>query len=153
MSSSSKVWLKVVLLALSLCQLGLGAAQECEGVVQALGVTPDQVKEIRASVAIALKQGTILNFSRNETCVTWEEFNSTLEKIVDVAIENILLLHAGIANASGGVNVIEAHIMTAVNKIITNISNSFEQLVSPIMTQLHFLRLPGSTPSHPASSC
>ena len=77
MGSSSNVWLKVVLLALSLSQLGLGAAQECEGVVQALGVTPDQVKKIRANVAISLTQGMILN-RRNETCVTWEGFNSTL---------------------------------------------------------------------------
>ena len=64
------------------------------------------------------------------------------------------MLPSGIANASTGVNVsvaaIEAHITTAVNIIITNICNSFEQLVSPIMTQLHFLHLPGTTPSHPA---
>ena len=39
---------------------------------------------------------------------------------------------------------IEAHITTAVNKIISNIFNSLEQLVFPIMTQLHFLHLPGS---------
>ena len=49
-----------MLLALSLSKLGMGAAQECEGVVQALGVTPDQVKEIRADMAIALKEDTIL---------------------------------------------------------------------------------------------
>ena len=58
---------------------------------------------------------------------------------------------------SSGVNVsvaaIEAHIMTAVNKAIANILNSFEQLVFPIMTQLHFLHPPGTTPSHSAVSC
>lgn len=43
--------------------------------------------------------------------------------------------------------------MTAVNKAITKISHSFEQLVFPIMTQLNFLHLPGTTPSHPAVSC
>ena len=39
------MWFKVVLLALSLSLLGLGAAQECEGVVGVLGVTPDQLKK------------------------------------------------------------------------------------------------------------
>ena len=88
--------------------------------------------------------------------MTWEEFNSTLEKIVDVVIEKCLAA-GGVANVSSGVNIslatIEAHITTAVNKRIITISNSFEQLVFRIMTQLHFLRLPGTTPSYPAVFC
>ena len=39
------MWFKEILLALSLSLLGLGAAQECEGVVGVLGVTPDQLKK------------------------------------------------------------------------------------------------------------
>ena len=139
-----------VLLALSHSLLGLGAAQECEGFVGVLGMTPDQLKkEIRANVAAALKQGAVMN-SGNGTCVVLnqEEQNMTLvEKIVDTAVERCLA--------------------TAVKEVIANISNSFEQLLSPIMiemnksnaniqammSQLHLLRLPGSTPSHPAASC
>ena len=96
-------------------------------------MTPDQLKkEIRANVASALTRGVITS-SGNESCVTWEELNTTLEKIVDTAIEKRLA--------------------TAVDEVIANISNSFEQLVSPIMTKLDLLHLPGSTPSHPAASC
>ena len=52
------MWFKVVLLVLSLSLLGLGAAQQCEGFVGVLGMTPDQLKkEIRANVAAALKAG------------------------------------------------------------------------------------------------
>ena len=144
------MWFKVVLLVLSLSLLGLGAAQECEGFVGVLGMTPDQLKkEIRANVAAALKQG-VINSSGNGTCVgpNQEEQNTTLvEKIVDTAIERRLA--------------------TAVEEVIANISNSFEQLLSPIMiamnksnaniqammSQLHLLHLPGNTPSHPAASC
>ena len=143
------MWFKVVLLVLSLSLLGLGAAQECEGFVGVLGMTPDQLKEIRVNVAAALKQGAVMN-SGNGTCVglNQEEQNTTLvEKIVDTAIERRLA--------------------TAVEEVIANISNSFEQLLSPIMiamnksnaniqammTQLQLLRLPGNTPSHPAASC
>ena len=144
------MWFKVLLLVLSLSLLGLGAAQDCEGFVGVLGMTPDQLKkEIRANVAAALKQGAVMN-SGNGTCVglNQEEQNTSLvEKIVDTAVEKRLA--------------------TAVEEVIANISNSFEQLLSPIMiemnksnaniqammSQLHLLRLPGSTPSHPAASC
>ena len=37
------MWFKVVLLVLSLSQLELGAAQQCEGFVGVLGMTPDQL--------------------------------------------------------------------------------------------------------------
>ena len=144
------MWFMAMLLVLSLSLLGLGAAQECEGFVGVLGMTPDQLKkEIRANVEAALKQGAVMN-TGNGTCVgpNQEEQNTTLvEKIVDTAIER--------------------HLATAVEEVIANISNSFEQLLSPIMiamnksnaniqammAQLHLLRLPGSTPSHPAASC
>ena len=119
-----------MLLVLPLSLLGLGTAQECEGFVGVLGMTPDQL--IQANVAAALTWGVITN-SGNESCVTWEELNMTLEKIVDIAVEK--------------------HLATATEEVIVNISKSFEQLVSPILTQLHLLHLPGSTPSHPAASC
>ena len=143
--------LKVVLLVLSLSLLGLGAAQECEGVVGVLGMTPDQLKkEIRATVAAALKHNVNLS-SGNETnlheVLSQNRVNTTLEKAVDV--------------------VIEKRLSTAMEEVITNLSSSFEQLISPIitkmdqsnaniqaiMTQLQHLRVPGSTPSHPAVSC
>ena len=44
-------------------------------------------------------------------------------------------------------------IQAGVDDTIVNISSSFEQLLSPIMTKLDLLHLPGSTPSHPAASC
>ena len=141
-SAQRVMWFKAVLLVLSLSLLGLGAAQECEGFVGVLGMTPDQLKkEIRATVAAALKQGAI-NSSGNGSCVVsnQEELNNTLEKTVDVAIEKF--------NSK-----MEKIIDTAVEEVIANISSSFEQLLSPIMTELHLLRLPGSTPSHPAASC
>ena len=140
------MWFKVLLLVLSLSLLGLGAAQECEGFVGVLGMTPDQLKkEIRANVAAALKEG-VINSSGNGSCVVsnQEELNTTLEKTVDVAIER---LNSTMEKA------IERHLATAVEEVIANISNSFEQLLSPIMTKLDLLRLPGSTPSHPAASC
>ena len=143
------MWFKVVLLVLSLSLLGLGAAQQCEGFVGVLGMTPDQLKkEIRANVAAALREGAVMSGCNGScVCPNQEKLNTTMEKIVDTAIEKRLA--------------------TAVDKVITNISNSFEQLLSPIMTemnksnaniqaimsQLLLLRLPGSTPSHPAASC
>ena len=142
------MWFKVVLLVLSLSLLGLGAAQQCEGFVGVLGMTPDQLKEIQANVAAALRQGVVMN-SGNGSCVcpNQEEQSTTLEKIMDTVMERYLAV--------------------AVEQVIANISNSFEQLLSPIMiemnksnaniqaitSQLHLLRLPGSTPSHPATSC
>ena len=151
------MWFKVVLLVLSLSLLGLGTAQECEGFVGVLGMTPDQLKkEIRANVAAALRQSVVMN-SGNGTWVVsnQEEQNITkLEKAVNVAIEKF--------NSK-----MEKMVAAAVEEVIANISNSFEQLLSPIVTemnksnaniqaimsQLHLLRLPGSTPSHPAASC
>ena len=144
------MWFKVVLLVLSLSLLGLGAAQECEGFVGVLGMTPDQLKkEIRANVAAALKQGVIMN-SGNGTCVglNQEELNTTLEKTVDVAVEKFNNTIEKIVDTA-----IERRLATAVEEVIANISNSFEQLLSPIMTKLDLLHLPGSTPSHPAASC
>ena len=82
-------------------------------------MTPDQLKkEIRANLAAALKQGAIMN-TGNWTCVgpNQEEQNTTLvEKIVDTAIKRYLA--------------------SAVEEVIVNISNSFEQLLSPIMTPI-----------------
>ena len=50
------MWLKLVFSSLSFFQLGLGAAQQCEGFVGVLGMTPDQLKkEIQANVAAALR--------------------------------------------------------------------------------------------------
>ena len=155
------MWFKVVLLALFLSLLGLGAAQECEGFVGVLGITPDQLKkEIRVNVAAALKEGASVS-SGNGSCVVsnQEELNTTLEKTVDVAIEKFNSTMEKIVDTA-----IERHLATAVEEVIANISNSFEQLLSPIviainksneamMSQLHLLRLPGSTPSHPGVSC
>ena len=138
-----------MLLVLSLSLLGLGAAQQCEGFVGVLGITPDQLKkEIRANVAAALREGAIMSGCNGScVCPNQEELNTTLEKAVDTTIER--------------------HLAVAVEQVIANISNSFEQLLSPIMiemnksnaniqaitSQLHLLHLPGSTPSHPAASC
>ena len=144
------MWLKVVLLALSLSQVGLGAAQECEGFVGVLGMTPDQLKkEIRANMAAALRQVASVN-SGNETCaiVTQESIDSKLEKAMDVALEKINNTIETIVD-----DAIATHLAKAVDEVIANISNSFEQLVSPIMTQLQLLHPPGHTPSHPATSC
>ena len=69
------MWFKVVLLALSLSQMGLGTAQECDGVA---GI-----------FAAVLKQGVSTN-SGNQTCVTREELSTTLEKVVDDVIEKRL---------------------------------------------------------------
>ena len=157
------MWFKVVLLVLFLSLLGLGAAQECEGFVGVLGITPDQLKEIRVNVAAALKEGASVS-SGNGSCVVsnQEELNTTLEKAVDVAIEKFNSTMEKIVDTA-----IERHLATAVEEVIANISNSLEQLLFPIMiamnksnaniqammSQLHLLRLPGSTPSHPAASC
>ena len=150
---------KVVLLVLSLSLLGLGAAQECEGFVGVLGMTPDQLKkEIRANVVTALREGAITS-GGNETRVVLnkEELNSTLEKVVDVAIEKLNSTLEKVVDVA-----IERHLATAM-EVIANVSNSMEQLVTQmdqsnaniqaIMTQLQHLRVPGSTPSHPAVSC
>ena len=147
---AGRMWISVAVVTLAL--FWLGAGQECEGFVGVLGMTPDQLKkEIQTNVAAALKQSAITGTlsSANETYIVLsrDELNTTLEKVVDVTVEK--------------------HIGTAVEEVIANISNSFEQLVSPIMTrldrcnanveaimtQLHLLRVPGSTPSHPAASC
>ena len=144
------MWFKVVLLALFLSQVGLGVAQECEGFVGVLGMTPDQLKkEIRANVAAALRQGASVN-SGNETCgvLTQENIDNKLEMAMDVAIEKINSTIEKIVD-----DAIATHLAKAVDEVIANISNSFEQLLSPIMTELQLLRLPGSTPSHPAVSC
>ena len=144
------MWFKVVLLALSLSQLGLGVAQQCEGFVGVLGMTPDQLKnEIRANVAAALRQGASVN-SGNETCaaLTQEDFDNKLEKAMNSAIQKINSTVEKVVN-----DAIAMHLAKAVDEVIANVSNSFEQLVSPIMTQLQLLHLPGSTPSHPATSC
>ena len=143
------MWFKVVLLlVLSLSLLGLGAAQQCEGFVGVLGITPDQLKkEIRANVGAALKEGAAMN-RENETCLNQEELNTTLEKAVNVAIEKLNSTMEKIVDTA-----VKRHLAAAVEEVIVNISNSFEELVSPIMTQLYLLHPPGSTPSHPAASC
>ena len=144
------MWFKVVLLVLSLSLLGLGAAQQCEGFVGVLGMTPDQLKkEIRANVAAALREGAIMT-SDNGSCVcpNQEKLNTTLEKIVNVAIEKFNSTMEKIVDTT-----IEKRLATAMDEVIANISNSFEELLAPIMTKLDLLRLPGTTPSHPAASC
>ena len=86
------MWFKVVLLVLSLSQLELGAAQQCEGFVGVLGMTPDQLKkEIQANVAAALREGVVVD-SGNGTCVVsnHKKENSSLEKFVDTGIERHL---------------------------------------------------------------
>ena len=159
------MWFKVMFLALSLSLLRLGAAQECEGFVGIRG----QLKEIQANVAAILRQNVIAK-SENETCVTSEELNSTLENTLDVAMEKfsstlekivdaVVEKRLGTAveklNVSCEVNklsverAIEANIVTA-NEVVAHILSS---LVSPAMAQLQLLRLPGNTPSHPATSC
>jgi len=155
------MWFSVALLALALSQLG--GTQECEVVV----LSQDQLKkEIQANMAAALRQGAITNTlcSGNETHIilTQEQLNSTLEKIVDVAMEKCVAtaveevtaqILSKMNSTMDKVAAIEKHITTSVDEVVTNISASFEQLVSPLMTQLHLLRVPGSTPSHPATSC
>ena len=118
------MWFNVVLLVLYLSQLGLGAAQQCEGFVGVLGMTPDQLKkEIQANVGAALREGAAMNIG-NGTCVgsNQKEHNATLEKavlekIVDTAIERYLA--------------------TAMEEVTANISNSFEQIVSPIRIEMN----------------
>jgi len=155
------MWFSVALLALALSQLG--GTQECEVVV----LSQHQLKkEIQANMAAALRQGAITSTlcSGNETYVvlTREELNSTMEKVVDVAMEKCVATAVEEVTAQilskmnstvDKVAAIEKHISTSVDEVVTNISASFEQLVSPLMTQLHLLRVPGSTPSHPAISC
>ena len=193
------MWFKVVLLVLSLSLLGLGAAQECEGFVGVLGMTPDQLKkEIRANVGAALRQGVVMS-NGNGTCVgsNQKEQNATLEKavlekIVDTAIERRLATameevvanisnsfehlvspimiemrkcNANIQDVDGALEkfnstmekmvdtAVERRLANVVEEVVANISNSFEELLTPIMTKLDLLRYPGSTPSHPATSC
>ena len=55
-----------------------------------------------------------------------EKFNNTMEKMIDTAVERRLA--------------------TAVEEVVANISNSFEELLTPIMTKLDLL-LSGSTPA------
>ena len=145
------MWFKAaVLLVLSLSLLGLGAAQQCEGFVGVLGITPDQLKkEIRANVAAALREGAIMTSDNGSyVCPNQEKLNTTLEKIVNVAIEKFNSTMEKIVDTT-----IEKRLATAMDEVIANISNSFEELLAPIMTKLDLLRLPGSTPSHPAASC
>ena len=120
------MWFKVVLLVLYLSLLGLGAAQQCEGFVGVLGMTPDQLKkEIRTNVAAALRQGVVMNCgngiwvgsNQKEQNATLEK--AVLEKIVDTAIERCLA--------------------TAVEEVTANISNSFEHLVSPSCAKSHLM--------------
>ena len=90
-------------------------------------LSQDQLKrEIQTNVAAALKQSAITGTlgSANETCIVLSQYelNTTLEKVVDVAVEK--------------------HLATAVEEVIANTSHSFEQLVSPIMTLLRLLRVP-----------
>ena len=155
------MWFSVVLLALVLSQLG--GAQECEVVV----LSQDQLKkEIQTNVAAALKQSaitsTLCNGNQTYVVLTQEELNSTLDKVADVAMEKCVATAVEEATAQilSKINssvdklaAIEKHITTSVDEVFANISTSFEQLVSPIVTQLHLLRVPGSTPSHPATSC
>ena len=77
--------------------------------------------------------GTCVGSNQKEQNTTLEK--AVLEKIVDTAVER--------------------HLAAAVEEeeVVANISNSFEVLLTPIMTKLDLLRLPGSTPSHPAASC
>ena len=155
------MWFSVVLLALVLSQLG--GAQECEVVV----LSQDQLKkEIQTNMAAALRQGSITsplcNGNQTYVVLTQEELNSTLDKVADVAMEKCVATAVEEATAQilSKINstidklaAIEKHITSSVDEVFANISTSFEQLVSPIMTQLHLLRVPGSTPSHPAASC
>ena len=155
------MWFSVVLLALVLSQLG--GAQECEVVV----LSQDQLKkEIQTNVAAALKQSAVTsplcNGNQTYVVLTQEELNSTLDKVVDVAMEKCVATAVEEATAQilSKINstvdklaAIEKRITTSVDEVFANISTSFEQLVSPIMTQLQLLRVPGSTPSHPATSC
>ena len=113
----------IVVVALTLSKLG--AAQECEGFVGVLGMTPDQLKkEIQSNVAAALKQG---------------ELNTTLEKVVDVSVEKHLLSAAEevIANISNLIEQLVSPVLTQLNRCNTN--------VEAVMTQLHLLRVPGGS--------
>jgi len=66
------MWIIVTVMVVALTLSQLGAAQECEGFVGVLGMTPDQLKkEVQSNVAAALKQGAFANSfcSANETYI------------------------------------------------------------------------------------
>ena len=80
-------------------------------------------------MAAALRQGAIMN-SGNGSCVVSnqeEQNTTTLENTVDVAIEKFNTTIEKIVDTA-----IERRLATAVEEVIANISNSFEQLISPI---------------------
>ena len=95
-------------------------------------------------MAAALRQGAITSTlcSGNEMYVvlTQEELNSTLEKVVDVAMEKCVAnaveevtaqILSKMNSTVDKVAAIEKHITTSVDEVVANISDSFEQLVSP----------------------
>ena len=131
----------LLLSLLMLALLQLGATQ------QIVVLTRNQLREeIRAGITAALastinQSPTPLNILRNDSC-TCNNFNTSLWELVD-RLSTLQLVQQQM-------NSVIQH--TAMD-IIANISNSFEQVLSPIMTKLDLLRLPGSTPSHPAVSC
>ena len=159
--------LKVVLLVLSLSLLGLGAAQECEGVVGVLGMTPDQLKkEIRATVAAALKHNVNLS-SGNETNLhevpSQNRVNTTLEKAVDVVIEIDDLYFDGISLTHG--HDPRKHIWTfavAIHEVLTsdrenicpctNIHNPLSLPTSPYVGVTTSVTLPVKQPTSSSST-
>ena len=135
-----------------LALLQLGATQEF------VILTRNQLREeIQAGITAALSSGnqshSILNLLRNDLC-TCDRLNATLQEAVkrlSTAVERQSIQQTTASTLCG--HNVERVTATAVNNILVNVSDSVEQLVSPLMTQLHLLRVPGSTPSHPATSC
>ena len=142
--SPSYINLAMAMFLLSLSMLALlqlGATQ------QFVVLTRNQLREeIRAGITAALtstanQSPTPLNILRNDSR-TCNNFNTSLWELVD-RLSTLQLVQQQMNGA----------IQHTAMDIIANISNSFEQLLSPIMTELRLLHLPGSTPSHPAASC
>ena len=124
-----------------LALLQLGATQ------QYCGMTRNQLREeiqagITAALASAANQSpTPLNILRNDSC-TCNSLNATLQEVAD----RLSILQQQMNDT------ILPEIQSLRQQQLQQMNMS-ALLVSSIMTKLDLLRLPGSTPSHPASSC
>ena len=151
------------LLSLSmLALLQLGATQ------QFVVLTRSQLREeIRAGITAALastvnQSPTPLNILRNDSC-TCNNLNDTLQEVVGRLSTLQLVQQQMNMSVTSSVQQLQLGQQQMNDTILQEIQslrqqqvqqmNKSVQLVSSIMTQLHFLHPPGSTPSHPATSC